>query len=257
MAEVFKTPGVYIKEIPLFPPSIAEVETAIPAFIGYTERATINGTDLTLKPTRISSLLEYETMFGTAQKENAITITITDSVDSGVIVSRTIVANSDVLRRSRFKMYYSLQMFFANGGGPCYIVSTGTYENNSITVDYADTDIDQAALGNGLTEIAKFDEPTLLIFPDATALSNSDYNALFGDALSQCADLKDRFTIIDVKPVTLVNTIEDSMNDFRNAQLMESTIDKLKYGAAYFPFIETALKYRSDPTDVIVVYQTI
>ncbi len=37
MAE-YKTPGVYIEEIPKLPPSIASVETAIPAFIGYTER---------------------------------------------------------------------------------------------------------------------------------------------------------------------------------------------------------------------------
>ena len=32
-----KTPGVYVNEIPSFPPSIAQVATAIPAFIGYTE----------------------------------------------------------------------------------------------------------------------------------------------------------------------------------------------------------------------------
>ncbi|MBP1653020.1 MAG: phage tail protein, partial [Bacteroidetes bacterium] len=38
MAE-YKTPGVYIEEIPKLPPSIASVETAIPAFIGYTEKA--------------------------------------------------------------------------------------------------------------------------------------------------------------------------------------------------------------------------
>lgn len=35
----FKTPGVYIQEIPVFPPSVAQVETAIPVFIGYTEKA--------------------------------------------------------------------------------------------------------------------------------------------------------------------------------------------------------------------------
>src|SRR5918993_1167956 len=257
MAEVFKTPGVYIKEIPLFPPSIAEVETAIPAFIGYTEKATINGLDLIMKPTRISSLLEYETIFGTAQKENAITVTITDNLDSGALTSRTINADSAENLRSRFKMYYSLQMFFANGGGPCYIVAAGTYGANDTTIDYADADIDQGLLIDGLAEIAKFDEPTILVFPDATALGNSDYNALLGTALSQCAELKDRFTIIDVKPVTLVNTVDDSMNDFRNAQLLESSIDKLKYGAAYFPFLETALKYRYEATDVIIVYKTI
>ena len=33
------TPGVYVQEISTLPPSVAEVETAIPAFIGYTEKA--------------------------------------------------------------------------------------------------------------------------------------------------------------------------------------------------------------------------
>ena len=35
----YKTPGVYVKEVALFPPSVAQVETAIPAFVGYTEKA--------------------------------------------------------------------------------------------------------------------------------------------------------------------------------------------------------------------------
>ena len=39
MATTYKTPGVYIEEIPKFPPSVAPVATAIPAFIGYTEKA--------------------------------------------------------------------------------------------------------------------------------------------------------------------------------------------------------------------------
>ncbi|TKK69888.1 phage tail sheath family protein [Ilyomonas limi] len=257
MADVFKTPGVYIKEIPLFPPSIAEVETAIPAFIGYTETATINGLDLDLTPTRISSLLEYESIFGAAQKENAIVVTITDSLNGTALNQRTITADITPAKRSRFKMYYSLQMFFANGGGPCYIVSTGTYGNTPTTNTYADTDIDRGKLSAGLAEVAKFDEPTLLVFPDATSLSDSDYNALMGEALSQCADLQDRFAIMDVKPVTVINTIRDSMDSFRNAQLMESSIDKLKYGAAYFPFLETALIYRYDLGDVSIVYQTV
>ena len=39
MATSYKTPGVYIEEIPKFPPSVAEVETAIPVFVGHTRQA--------------------------------------------------------------------------------------------------------------------------------------------------------------------------------------------------------------------------
>ncbi|MDQ6764115.1 MAG: phage tail sheath family protein, partial [Bacteroidota bacterium] len=50
----YKTPGVYIEEIPHLPPSIASVETAIPAFIGYTEKAQWKAAgDLVKKPWRI------------------------------------------------------------------------------------------------------------------------------------------------------------------------------------------------------------
>lgn len=38
----YKTPGVYIKEKNAFPNSIVEAETAIPVFIGLTEKA-LNG----------------------------------------------------------------------------------------------------------------------------------------------------------------------------------------------------------------------
>ena len=38
MAE-FKTPAVYVQEIPSFTNSVVEVETAVPAFIGYTQMA--------------------------------------------------------------------------------------------------------------------------------------------------------------------------------------------------------------------------
>ena len=61
----YKTPDVYVEEISVFPPSVAEVETAIPAFVGYTETLReIAPGDLLNKPRRIKSLLEYETLSG-------------------------------------------------------------------------------------------------------------------------------------------------------------------------------------------------
>ena len=69
-----RTPGVYIDEIKKFPPSIAAVETAIPAFIGYTQKALKRGEDLTLKPTLISSMLEYEEFFGSTQQEQNLEV---------------------------------------------------------------------------------------------------------------------------------------------------------------------------------------
>ena len=58
-----QTPGVYIQEISTLPASIAGVDTAIPAFIGYTKDATLLNV-----PTRITSLLEFIDKFGGDRK---------------------------------------------------------------------------------------------------------------------------------------------------------------------------------------------
>ena len=251
MADVFKTPGVYIREIPTFPPSVAEVETAIPAFIGYTEKAAFNGADLNLKPQRIASLLEYEQLFGFAQKEVAITATITDAADLDP-QARTIEISKDDAKSSRFRMYYGLQMYFANGGGPCYITSVGLYPAGAPS----SADVSKELLSDGLAEIAKVDEPTLIVFPDGPSLDSSAYYSLINLALQQCMLLQDRFTIIDVIQATSApNNIFASAEDFRNASTLGSNLDLMKYGAAYFPNLETTLSYRFDDANVRVVYK--
>ena len=76
----YKTPGVYVEEIPKLPPSIAPVDTAVPAFVGYTERATADITnDLVLKPKRIESMVEYEQFFGGPQPETGMTVEIVET----------------------------------------------------------------------------------------------------------------------------------------------------------------------------------
>src|SRR5688500_11028906 len=105
----FKTPGVYIKEIPKLPPSIASVETAIPAFIGYTEKATRKvDNDLNMIATRITSLLEYEKYFGKADPESGIVVDFTNALTPDV----SLVASVNAATASKFLLYYSMQLFF-------------------------------------------------------------------------------------------------------------------------------------------------
>ena len=73
----YKTPDVYIEEISLFPPSVAEVATAIPVFIGYTEKGPA------LTSTRIDTLLDYENLFGGANP-SAFSVTIADNPAKGL-----------------------------------------------------------------------------------------------------------------------------------------------------------------------------
>jgi len=226
----YKTPGVYIEEITKFPPSVAQVETAIPAFIGYTEVAKkkIAG-DLTNVPTRITSMLEYQTYFGSAEPEEGISVTVSGQDVLGVTQAT----------RSKYLMYYSMQLYFANGGGPCYIVSVGGYSPAGVV--FGD-------LTGGLDEVRKYDEPTLLLFPDATSLlSASDFYSLYNDALMQCADLQDRFTIIDT--FTDLSDLS-SITELRTGINLQN--DYLKYGAAYFPYLNTILDFQYKDIDVEV-----
>jgi len=249
----YKTPGVYVEEIVKFPPSVAQVETAIPAFIGYTEKATkkIKG-DLKGEPTRITSMLEYETLFGKAKLETGIEVTIEDDKVSAVPPSPS--------SKSPFLMYYSLQLYFANGGGPCYVTSVGRYGDSSL-LDSEDSQItaisSDADFKVGLAAVRKVDEVTLILFPDATALTDdTTFYALYKSALDQCKDLKDRFTIIDTRtydPGALGGS-------FPNVDLLRDKInsekDSLKYGAAYFPFLKTILNYSYDEAQTNITITT-
>ena len=58
----YLSPGVYVEEVALLPPSVAEVATAIPAFVGYT--AKFEGGDPVVA--EIGSLRDFEDLFGKA-----------------------------------------------------------------------------------------------------------------------------------------------------------------------------------------------
>jgi phage tail sheath protein FI len=116
------TPGVYVQEIPSLPPSVAEVETAIPAFIGYTEKAQrFAPDDLKLIPTKINNLGEFVLFYGVApqEAEDSISISVTDYGSN--VYNTVITAGASV--KSNYNLYYALKHFYDNGGGTCFVVS--------------------------------------------------------------------------------------------------------------------------------------
>ncbi|MBE0662683.1 MAG: phage tail sheath subtilisin-like domain-containing protein [Bacteroidales bacterium] len=226
----YKTPGVYVEEIALFPPSVAQVETAIPAFVGYTGKAEDpNGKDLTDLPVKIKSLVEFESLFGTAYTPESFRI-VTDETKRNAIVSIT--------PSKHFFLYESMRQFYDNGGGNCYIVSVGSYEDN----------IEFAALKAGFDTLRKYDEPTLLLSPDAVGLLDGDDEpdlAQFAElqklALKQCADLQDRFAILDVMQGHLAeDVVSQPVSDFRDS----IGINSLNYGAAYYPWVISSYNHK-------------
>jgi uncharacterized protein len=265
MPKTYKTPDVYIDEISVFPPSVAEVETAIPAFIGYTEKAMRTvANDLILKPTKIYSLKEYEDLFGYAREET-ITLTISGTVDAGFTATAFQVGGvtpSDTFLLE-YLLYYAVKMYFDNGGGQCYIVSVGTYTATEVTLEGTDNVPAGPLFGlsDGLKVVAMEDEPTLIVIPEAATLGTfANYQTLVQAVLAQCGDLGDRFGIFDVyrgnRAQDLDSDVIISGTTLTNVQAARQAFgtSNLKYGAAYYPFVRTALNYHTTDASVTVTH---
>ena len=208
----YKTPGVYVEEISTLPPSVAEVATAIPAFIGYTEKG--GGV------ARIDTLLDYENQFGKAMPAQ-----FQVSTSDGLITNLDRTSSG-----TEFLMYYSLSMYFKNGGGSCYIVSVGNYGASPQKEDFE----------TGLASLEMEDEPTLIILTDAINLPATDYYDLCQQSLRQCNKLGDRFAIFDVQDSS--NPVEDFRQNIG--------INYLMYGAGYYPYLHTSLNYQYEADGV-------
>jgi uncharacterized protein len=241
MANNYKTPGVYVREISLLPPSIAAVETAIPAFIGHTEIAKENlEDDLRMKPFKIGSMLEYELYFGGPQPETNIVVTVDEQTKDP---SATRITGGFDGERSKHIMFYAMQAFFANGGGDCYIVSIGGYNDIGVPLD-------ANLFTQGLDQLNKEDEVTLIVFPESRGLDTiNDFASLQDRALAQCADLQDRFAVMDVYGNS--GNINADANAFRSDGV---GLNNLKYGAAYYPVLETTFDYAYEDENVAIAH---
>ena len=191
------------------PPSVAEVATAVPAFIGYTEAGR--------KLARVTSMLEFEATFGKAKPTAFIASTV-----------RNAATGHDELQDIRPQTTLRTPIFCSTTRSAItserrrslYIVSVGDYARRP-----------QADFIDGLALIAKEDEPTLIVLTDAVLLKSADYMEVAQEALAQCDLLKDRFVILDVPG--------GDVDGFRNG----IGTSNLSYAAAYHPYVETSLTF--------------
>lgn len=131
-------------------------------------------------------------------------------------------------------LYYNIVLFFANGGGACYIVSVGDYSE-------AFTSEDCEA---GLTPLTKEMEPTMLIIPEAVNLSFEEWKKTMEYALGHCDTMKNRVAILDIfegyKPQN--DSSGDVVKNFRE-NIGSISLD---YAAAYYPWINASVVSESD-----------
>jgi phage tail sheath protein FI len=256
--ENMKTPGVYIQEKNAFPNSVVQVPTAVPAFVGYTEKAENGAKSLLNKPWRITSLAEFHTYFGGAPipvfelKEQTLnTDNKAKSVDKDD-TSKLTVKNAEAsqeasitvnnkkidlsITEGNYQLYYNMVMFFQNGGGPCYIVSVGNYTNA----------IESEKLISGFSILVKEQEPTMLVIPDAVLLESiSEFTKVQQQMLLHCGSkMKNRIALLDIYEGYKDRQDEsgDVIENFRE----NIGVNFLDYGAAYYPWVNTSVVQAND-----------
>ncbi len=229
------TPGVYVDEKTTMPPSVAEVESAIPAFVGYTEKSPNNVFNI---PYKVTSMVDFNALFGGGPNEDETKVSVdVDKVTiAGVEQYKVTLAIASV---SKNILWYAMKHFFDNGGGTCYVVSVAAFK-----------DPDKAELSAGVKVLEDFDEPTMLLCPEASRLADSgSANEVMRNMILQASTLKDRLALVDVFDVvpdlaTPKLSIDKDVKNFRD------TIGVInlegRYAAAYYPNLETTYSYNFD-----------
>lgn len=245
----YKTPGVYIVEKNAFPNSVVEVATAVPAFIGYTAQASNKGKTLLNKAWRISSMSEFINFFGGPPKSqfnlNEIKPAKAEKGEGdakakaapAVQVEADFSSNGSefILEQAgaRYFLYHSMMLFFQNGGGACYVVSVGNYEQ----------EIEKPNLSAGIKVLLKEQEPTMVVIPDAMSLKEGDCINLQQAALGHCGRvMKNRFAILDVHDGYKEAQDSGCIENFRN----NLGTNNLDYAAAYYPWLNTSIVQLND-----------
>ena len=192
-----KTPGVYIVEKNAFPNSVVEVATAVPAFIGYTKKADNKGKSLSNKPWRITSMAEYHSYFGTAptpmfeiqDKPADSNVEADFSLGEGDAKKEYLLTQQEGTDGGKYLLYFSMLLFYQNGGGPCYVVSVGSYKD-AVEADH---------LQKGIDQLIKEQEPTMVVIPDAVLLEQDACISVQQGSLAHCGGtMKNRVAILDI-----------------------------------------------------------
>lgn len=219
----YKIPGVYIEEKSVFPPSVSATATAVPVFLGYTAKEVPD-------PQKIQSLMEFETIFGQPPVSSGPAVLLSEGASEPPVI--------DWSKSKRYHLYYYVEHYFRNGGGPCYIISAGVAGESYPT--------NASGYLRVLDLLKKLDEPTLIVLTDAMATlegtgdyatRHSRYYLLLQAALQQCGELKDRFVIMDM-PIADAD-LRAAVDSFRGAVSSHPS-----YAAAYYPYLDTSLSRR-------------
>ena len=241
-----KTPGVYIREKNAFSTTVVEAATAIPAFIGITEKAVNGSESLANKPWKITSMTEFNQYFGGAPLP---VFNLSVAEPAGDDAQKYLYCSAPTGEKSLkvekpltiFTLYYNLVLFFANGGSTCYITSVGTYSDNAA--------VDKDKVGKALDALKKVREVTMIVVPEAVNVDAcKDIQQL---AIMHCGEMANRMAILDVQPKADADEIMS-----RQIEKFQTNIGSnyLAYGVAYYPYLNTSVLADKDIDGTIMYW---
>lgn len=265
MAPAKQTPGVYINELNAFPNSIIAVPTAVPVFVGYTQGNTYQGKNYQNTAVPISSLTDYIAFFCNGQQPTTCNTQFTVAKASNPTDADVTIAgigyNLTPQAGTMFYLYNSLLLFFQNGGATCYVVSVGTYDKEGAQGPSIKHFYDADNNVNIFNTLSNVNEPTLVLIPDALLFSTAaDYYTLMNASLNHCGEMQSRMALIDVYGGSTITNLQTFINLSQQTDANGNSLDPVgqlrgginsqyvNYGAAYYPFVNTAIVQQNQIT---------
>ncbi len=262
MSTVRKTPGVYTTEENAFPNSVVAVETAVPAFIGYTPQAEYEGVSYTNKATKITSMAEFQAIYTLPEPAAPADPPQQYTPHYYLVAQESMPDKGDHMTiegtyysilpdpSTIYYLYNSIRLFYENGGGDAYIVSVGGYDSQSNKSlanagdQIVNPNVSLDALKAGLALLKNEQAPTLYICPEATLLNVADNGTLMQLMLLQANEMQTAECIFDIiggrdpDPILYTQDIQTFRDNTGSEGLM--------YGVSYYPFVDTTIMQSGD-----------
>lgn len=258
MANNYTTPGVYVEEIPSFPPGIVEIQSAVPVFIGLTAQTTINGQILSFQPVLVENLQQFQTIFGGPPPLSIASSAFASSSGSTIFADSLLTLNGQVTLSTYLPalLFHSMELYFANGGGPCYVSTIGTYG----------TKLSKDLFTQAIDALTQYPDPTLIVMPDAVLLSQDDFFVVMTHALNFVSGSipaapgeKYRFVIMDLQEYGAPQNPKFSYTTptppYYQAFRDNIGSNNLAFGAAYTPYIKADVNPTVYCSDVLAAFK--
>lgn len=226
MSKTSKFIAIPIVEKDAFVQSVTQVATAIPAFIGYTQKAVYKDQSLFNQAILVYSFTEFIQLYGGAPPYTFDMRETTN--ENGVAVAGKLY---EVVQEeeSRYWLYNSIRLFFENGGGACYVVSVGGYNQKKNAADFYPA----------IDLLKNVQAVTLLVIPELMLLSEQECAKLQQYMIAHCESMGNRMALLDIYNGYELpgNGDMDVIAQFRK----NLPVSGLNFAAAYYPWLDTSI----------------